>query len=351
MSKLPPEDQLLTRDAFREGVFARDSKRCVLCGAPGQDAHHIIERRLFPDGGYYLGNGATVCGDCHLKCEATLVSVEDVRLAAGIRKKILPPGYYDDHVYDKWGNAVMANGQRMRGELFDDESVQKVLAPVLHVFTTLVKYPRTWHLPWSPGISDDDRVHHPDLDGFYKPDGTPEEVVVAAKMDGENTSMYRNYIHARSVDGRSHPSRDWVKNFHRTFAHDIPEGWRVCGENLYAVHSIQYQDLPSWFMGFSIWNDLNVCLSWNDTLDWFELLGITPVPVLYRGPFDRKIVQGLYDEKRDWDTIEGYVMRVERAFRYAEFPKVVGKYVRRAHNRTVKHWMFGGVTDVNGIKK
>ena len=53
----------LTRDQFRNGVFARDGHKCVLCQAPGQDAHHIMERRLFPDGGYYLDNGATVCRD------------------------------------------------------------------------------------------------------------------------------------------------------------------------------------------------------------------------------------------------------------------------------------------------
>ena len=50
---------LLTRDQFREIVFERDAKRCVICHCPGQDAHHIIERRLFPDEGYYLENGAT----------------------------------------------------------------------------------------------------------------------------------------------------------------------------------------------------------------------------------------------------------------------------------------------------
>jgi len=47
-------DQLLTRDEFREGVFARDRHTCVNCRKPGVDAHHIMERRLFPDGGYYL---------------------------------------------------------------------------------------------------------------------------------------------------------------------------------------------------------------------------------------------------------------------------------------------------------
>ena len=70
---------LLTRDAFREGVFKRDNYKCVFCGNPGQDAHHVVERRLWNDGGYYLENGATVCNEPHLDCEKTIISVEEVR--------------------------------------------------------------------------------------------------------------------------------------------------------------------------------------------------------------------------------------------------------------------------------
>lgn len=98
----------LGRDAFREGVFARDGHACVLCGAPAQDAHHIIERRLWPDGGYYLDNGASVCGPCHLRCETTEVSVETLRAACGIRTILVPPDLYTDRLYDKWGNVLMA---------------------------------------------------------------------------------------------------------------------------------------------------------------------------------------------------------------------------------------------------
>src|SRR3546814_8048125 len=82
---------LLTRTAFREGVFARDEYRCVFCPLPAEDAHHIIERRLWPDGGYYLDNGASVCRDHHIRCETTEISVEDVRDAAGITRIMVPP--------------------------------------------------------------------------------------------------------------------------------------------------------------------------------------------------------------------------------------------------------------------
>lgn len=325
---------LLTRDAFREGVFARDGHRCVICGSPAQDAHHILERRLFSDGGYYLDNGASVCGPHHIECERTTISVEQVREAAGIRRAVLPDHLYADTTYDKWGNPILPNGQRTKGELFHDESVQKVLAEggVLHLFTNRVKYNRTFHVPWSPGLHDDDRMLS-SLAAF-----TGKRVIVTEKMDGENTTCYADgYVHARSVDSGGHPTRDWVKGFWSGVAHDLPESWRVCGENLFEKHSIGYDALPSYFMGFSIWNDQNICLSWDETMEWFALLGITTVPVLYDGIFDQKAIQALYDEKADYERREGYVVRVADSFTYGQFRSHVGKFVRRDHVRTVPH--------------
>ena len=337
---------LLTRDQFREGVFARDAHLCVLCKSPAADAHHVMERRLWPDGGYYISNGASVCGPCHLRCESTEISVDDVRSAAGITKPIIPPHLYHDVVYDKWGNIIMDNGQRLRGELFNDASVQKVIAPMLHLFTDRVKYPRTHHLPWSPGITEDDRVLH-DLSAF---DG--QRIIVTEKMDGENTTWYRDGTHARSVDGRGHPTRDWCKNLWSTISGEIPEGWRICGENLYARHSIHYQDLSTYFMGFSIWDETNSCLGWDETAEWFQLLGITHVPVLYDGIYSEKIIRSLYDTRTDLEKREGYVVRTARGFSYGEFRRCVGKFVRPNHVATTKHWMFGRTNiETNGLAK
>jgi hypothetical protein len=125
-----------------------------------------------------------------------------------------------------------------------------------------VKYPRTPHLPWSPGKTNDDKLIE-SLVGFEG-----KNVTVTVKCDGENTTLYQNYLHARSLDYSSHPSRTWLKSFHANFAHNVPEGWRICGENLYAKHSIKYSNLESYFLVFSIWNEQNVCLSWDDTIEW-----------------------------------------------------------------------------------
>lgn len=338
--------KLLSRDEFREQTFARDKHTCVFCDSPAQDAHHIIERRLWTDSGYYLNNGASVCGVHHLECERTTISVDQVRDACGITKPVIPPHLYDDLVYDKWGNTILPNGQRTKGELFNDSSVQKVLREgrVLDLFTDFVKYPRTSHLPWSGCVAEDDRTIE-SLQGFEG-----RRVVVTEKLDGENTTLYTDYYHARSVDSKNHPSRNWAKALHSKFAHDIPKGWRLCCENLYAQHSIAYTQLESYLYGISIWNDKNVCLAWDETVNWFELFELPVVPVLYDGLFEEKIIKNLYNEKKDWESKEGYVVRVADEFGYGEFRKVVAKYVRSKHVQTTKHWMHGQPIVVNQLK-
>lgn len=339
-------NKLLTRDQFREGVFSRDNYSCVLCKKPAKDAHHIMERRLFSDGGYYLDNGASLCEEHHIMAEQTIYGCEDIRLHAGILTTVLPEHLYDDMYYDKWGNPIIGHKQRLKGELFFDESVQKILKEgnVLDQFVNRFKYPRTYHCPWSPGLHKDDKMI-PNMDSFVN-----KRVIVTEKMDGENTTMYQDYIHARSIDGRNHPSRDWVKNFWSSICHEIPIDWRICGENLYALHSISYNDLETYFYGFSIWDEFNMCLSWNETQDWFQLLGIKSVPVLYDGIYDERKIKSLYDDKKDYDNREGYVIRLADKFSYRDFKTSVVKYVRKDHIRTTKHWMQGK-SETNKLKE
>jgi hypothetical protein len=332
-------EPLLSRDEFRRQVFARDHRACVICGATAADAHHILERRLFGDGGYYLSNGASLCALHHLQAEQTVLSVEVIREKIHVTAPALPIHFYPDEHYDKWGNTILPNGRRTKGELFTDESVQKVLGSggILGEFTDYVKYPRTLHLPWSPGATDDDRVHA-DLAGFIG-----AEVVVTEKMDGENTTLYRDYYHARSIDSASHPSQSWARALQARIGYQIPAGWRVCAENLYAKHTIAYQGLPSFLLVFSIWNEQNLCLSWDETVTWSKMLGLETVPVLYRGPWDERSIRR-WDVGRDDPQREGYVVRPARAFAYAEFRKAVGKFVRAGHTQASHGWRRQRVT-------
>ncbi|TQV81071.1 RNA ligase family protein [Aliikangiella coralliicola] len=204
---------------------------------------------------------------------------------------------------------------------------------------TRYKYPRTPHLPWSPGATKDD-TRCVTTDIFVD-----KKIVITEKMDGENTTLYNDHTHARSVDSRHHSSRNWIKRLHAAIAHEIPGNWRICGENLYAQHSIVYEQLSSYFYGFSIWNEENFCLSWTETMEWFEVLGLTAPPVIYRGLWDEKLVRSI---NVDVNSVEGYVVRLENKFHYGDFDKSVAKWVRGGHVQTDKHWMYSEIK-TNGL--
>lgn len=340
--------KLLTRDQFRDSTFARDGHRCVVridgarCSRSADDAHHIVERKLWGNGGYYLENSASVCEPHHMECEQTLIGCDDLRAWCGIKTVLLPDHFEVDAAYDKWGNPILPNGQRMRGELFDDEGVQKTLAPVLHLFTSRVKYPRTYHVPDSPGATSDDRVMaSADFNRIFD----AKDVVVTEKMDGECTTLYRDYLHARSLEYQAHESRDWIRALHARVAHEIPETWRICGENLYARHSIAYRNLPSYFMVFSIWDGLR-CLPWDETTEWCKMLDLHYVPTLYRGnDFPSSVA---WRRTNRGEEIEGWVVRLASDFHYSAFRRSVAKYVRANHVQSGSHWMHGRVIP-NGL--
>jgi len=105
---LLPLPQLLTREAFKEQVLNRDGGKCVFCSGKAVDAHHILDRKLFPGGGYYLDNGASVCPDHHVDCEKGVITVDEVRLACRITTVLLPPGFDAGIRYDKWGKKLRA---------------------------------------------------------------------------------------------------------------------------------------------------------------------------------------------------------------------------------------------------
>lgn len=197
------------------------------------------------------------------------------------------------------------------------------------------KYPRTNHLPWSPGLQNDDRR----IENLNSLIG--QEIIVTEKLDGENTSLYCDGMHARSLDSRHHPSRDWIKKFHGSIAHDIPEGVRICGENMYAKHSIAYNNLKSYFYGFSVWQG-EVNLSWDDTLIWFKLLGIEPVPTIYRGRFDLKLLEQLCAYLDPFNQ-EGLVVRVTNEIVMDDWQHKAAKWVRKGHIQTDEHWMLADI--------
>lgn len=195
------------------------------------------------------------------------------------------------------------------------------------------KYPRTFHLPFSLGLINDDRRIE-NLNAFIG-----QRVIVTEKMDGESTSLYPDHLHARSLDSKHHPSRNWIKKFHGIIRSNIPDGYRLCGENLFAIHSIFYDTLPSYFLLFSIW-DGDKCLSWEQTVEYAELLNIRLVPVLYDGIWDEDKIKACWTGVSKYGPEqEGSVVRLASSFMFDDFEKSVTKFVRKGHVQTSEHWL------------
>ena len=62
---------LLSREDFKKFGFALKGGKCCIpgCEECAVDAHHIMDRKLWSDGGYYLSNCAPLCARHHLDAE------------------------------------------------------------------------------------------------------------------------------------------------------------------------------------------------------------------------------------------------------------------------------------------
>lgn len=197
----------------------------------------------------------------------------------------------------------------------------------------LYKYPRTPHLPWSEAIGDGD-VLLSDINSFIG-----KEIVVTEKIDGENATIYKDYYHARSTSSVDHPSRHYIKRLQASIGSIIPEGIRICGENVFAKHSILYNSLPDYFLVFSIWDEER-CFSWAETKSVCETLALSIVPELYRGIWDEKLVRSCFTGKSKFNAEqEGYVVRLASEFNLKDFQSSTAKFVRKNHIQTEDHWL------------
>lgn len=197
------------------------------------------------------------------------------------------------------------------------------------------KFPRTPHLPFSPGFSGDD-VRLSDISHLSN-----KRLVCLEKRDGENTTILSNgKYYARSIDSGSAEWRSFVGKLASEVSWQLPPDWRICGENMYAIHSIEYEDLESYFYVFAIFNEKNEEISWEETKEWCELLDLKTVKELVPATFCKSAGAIIGQLPKDWmtDKIEGYVIRNADQFPYEDYDKNVAKWVRENHVQTDQHW-------------
>jgi len=176
-----------------------------------------------------------------------------------------------------------------------------------------------------------------------------KQVVITEKLDGENSSIYADgSYHARSVDSVAHPSRTRMSALAaniRTVG--IPKGWKIVGENVYAKHSIYYNQLPDYFLVFGIIDENNISLSWDKVVEWCELLDLKTVPVIASFVWTQNFVDSafwtsLYPTKSLYSThndAEGYVVRLAGEYSMDALGSSLSKFVRQGHVQAYYHWM------------
>ncbi|MCY7362140.1 MAG: RNA ligase family protein, partial [Ignavibacteria bacterium] len=134
------------------------------------------------------------------------------------------------------------------------------------------KYSRTPHFSYSKGLLNDDRML--ESEEFFK----DKTVEVSVKLDGENSNIYNDGYHARSLSSGYHVSRTWIKGYIPTFQKEIPDGWRFVFESMFAKHSIFYDNLETYAYLINIWDENRNCLSLKDTEEWIAKLKLVKVP-------------------------------------------------------------------------
>jgi len=215
-----------------------------------------------------------------------------------------------------------------------------------------MKYPRTYHLPFSPGSTNDDKKYKKNWFELYR----GKEVVITEKLDGENIHMDKDDCFARS-DGASTRS-PWTKNIwspsnglYWRVQSLIGPGETVFGENLYGEHAIKYDMLSTYFHMFGVVGpskenpQSTIFYSWEDIKKMSEKLDIPTVPVIFEGVLEsekqlKKIIEDTMKEPSAYGTTkEGVVMRIKDAFLFDDFSKCVCKWVRPNHvQEGAMHW-------------
>mgnify|MGYP006435391103 CR=1 FL=1 len=214
------------------------------------------------------------------------------------------------------------------------------------------KFPRTYHLPFSPGLQNDDRLHQ-NPQRFVGP-----ELVITEKLDGGTTCIYRGDVYARSTGQPSkHPSFDYIKNVHVPRTIGTCDDLMLYGENLYAIHSIEYGDLPDFFFLFAV-TDGERWYSWDEVCLVAESCDFRTTPLIYRGTVDsipdlerKALLEPTYPagpdqppvmERRKYSEfygdLEGFVVREADEFPFPEYTERAAKYVRANHISTNNHW-------------
>jgi len=211
------------------------------------------------------------------------------------------------------------------------------------------KYGRTYHYPFSPGTTSDDRIQH----DYWAHVQHMETIIHTEKLDGENNCLNQYGVFARShAAPTTSPWTNHLRQRWQSIRHDLGD-LELFGENLYAIHSIAYHNLAVHYYIFAA-RCLDTWLSWEEVVFYAAAFDLPTVPVLQQvnqlttePDFSRQVLK-LAGEPSVFDaydistglacTREGIVNRNANEYPVGALGNNVFKYVRKGHVKTDEHW-------------
>ena len=143
------------------------------------------------------------------------------------------------------------------------------------------RYPSTPHLPFSPQVNEDDIV----MDARARTVFSGVPIVITEKLDGGNCCLCDGAVFARTHSHEAtHASFGPIKSLCEEIYNNsdivIEPGTRFFGENMFGIHSIEYDDLSSYFYLFGVQRPTGDFCSWDEVVAFADLLGVPTVPVV-----------------------------------------------------------------------
>ncbi len=210
----------------------------------------------------------------------------------------------------------------------------------------MIKYPRTYHFDFSPGLQNDDR--RCDTNDLLKLIAEGAEFVITEKLDGGNTCMKSDGVFARSHATPTFcPTFNYLKSVHYAPNKALIEkdNLAVFGENVFAIHSVVYTKLTDYFFMFGIMDQVTEeFFSWDMVMAYAEEMNMPVAPVVFEGKIESlEWLENFINEQMKSESAlggekEGFVVRVRGSFQADEFEHNVFKYVRAGHVATTEHW-------------
>ena len=210
--------------------------------------------------------------------------------------------------------------------------------------THIHKFPRTPHLFNIGGATVDDRyVSEEEYHHFLN-----HPVQITEKVDGAQLGFSLNDNYQIMTQNRSHYVNSksasqfkildkWVYN-HRDDLYSILDSDHILfGEWLYAKHSIEYKNLPDYFMAFDLYNKREQVFYSRDILEQ-KLAGtqIQMVRIMYQGKIDKKQLLELIEQPSEYtdSRVEGVYLKIFED----KYVKYRSKLVRNDFLAGNQHW-------------